>query len=96
MPDVIISRTPDKEFEVEVVESKRFNLNINPIYITMAAELRRDGARLTEAERRHCTPISRGPGSSFQISRSATGRCNTSRPRLLRHNASSWWTVRAT
>jgi RNA polymerase sigma-54 factor len=53
MADVIISRTPENEFDVEVVESKRFNVHINPMYITMAAELRGDGARLTDAERRH-------------------------------------------
>jgi len=49
VPDVIISSTPEDEFEVEVVESKRFNLRLNPMY----AKLRRDGALLTDEERRH-------------------------------------------
>jgi RNA polymerase sigma-54 factor len=53
LPDVIISRASENEFEVEVVESKRFKLRINPMYTTLAVELRRDGARLTDAERRH-------------------------------------------
>lgn len=52
LPDVIISER-DGEFEVEVVESKRFLLRVSPVYSQLGAELERDGERFNDDEKRH-------------------------------------------
>ncbi len=52
LPDVIISER-DGEFEVEVVESKRFLLRVSPVYSQLGAELERDGDRFSDDEKRH-------------------------------------------
>lgn len=52
IPDVIISRT-DNGFEVDVVESKRFLLRVNPLYTRLNSEIHRNGGNLTQEERRH-------------------------------------------
>jgi RNA polymerase sigma-54 factor len=51
-PDVII-REVDGELEVEVVESRRFFMRLNPLYGQMAAELRARQAPCSEDEKRH-------------------------------------------
>lgn len=51
-PDVIITER-EGEFEVEVVESKRFYLRVSPLYQQLAAELSRDPNKFSEDERRH-------------------------------------------
>ena len=51
-PDVIIKEV-DGQFEVEVVESKRFFLRLNPLYGQMATQLRSRAIRVSEDEKRH-------------------------------------------
>ena len=51
LPDVIITRT-EGDFEVEVVESRRFMLRVNPMYTKMATDLPRNGD-LSADEKRH-------------------------------------------
>jgi len=52
IPDVVISSGPD-EFEVEVVESRRFVLRVNPMYTRLSADLHRSTASMNPDERRH-------------------------------------------
>lgn len=52
LPDVIITER-DGEFDVEVVESKRFLLRVSPVYSQISADLERDGDRYSEDEKRH-------------------------------------------
>jgi RNA polymerase sigma-54 factor len=52
IPDVVISRGPD-EFEVEVVESRRFQLRVNPMYTRLSADLQRSSAAMNPDEKRH-------------------------------------------
>jgi RNA polymerase sigma-54 factor len=52
VPDVVISKGPDG-FEIEVVESKRFMLRVNPTYTRLSAELHRRSADMSPAERKH-------------------------------------------
>jgi RNA polymerase sigma-54 factor len=52
LPDVIISER-DGQFEVEVVESKRFLLRVSPVYSQISADLERDGERYSNDEKRH-------------------------------------------
>jgi RNA polymerase sigma-54 factor len=52
LPDVIISRGEDG-LEVEVVESKRFMLRINPMYSRLNGELHRQGGSFSSDERKH-------------------------------------------
>jgi RNA polymerase sigma-54 factor len=52
LPDVIIGER-DGQFEVEVVESKRFLLRVSPVYAQLAADLERDGERYSDEEKRH-------------------------------------------
>src|SRR5919201_4878374 len=52
IPDVVISRGPD-EFEVEVVESRRFVLRVNPMYTRLSADLHRSSALMNPDEKRH-------------------------------------------
>ena len=52
IPDVVISRGPD-EFEVEVVESRRFVLRVNPMYTRLSADLHRSSAVMNPEEKRH-------------------------------------------
>src|SRR5919199_1860934 len=52
IPDVVISRGPD-EFEVEVVESRRFVLRVNPMYTRLSADLHRSSAAMNPDEKRH-------------------------------------------
>lgn len=57
LPDVIISKRlladGTHTYEVEVVESKRFFLNINPSYAQLYAEMGSHQAALSENDRRH-------------------------------------------
>jgi RNA polymerase sigma-54 factor len=53
LPDVIISHDERENFDVEVIESKRFFLRITPLYQQLAANLEREPERFTEDERRH-------------------------------------------
>lgn len=52
IPDVVISHGPDG-FEVEVVESRRFVLRINPMYTRLSADLHRSSATMNPDEKRH-------------------------------------------
>src|ERR1051326_6371507 len=52
-PDVTITRGQDGTFEVDVVESRRFELRINPIYIRLAADVSRSAAKLNADEMKH-------------------------------------------
>jgi RNA polymerase sigma-54 factor len=52
IPDVIISKGPD-DFEVEVVESRRFVLRVNPMYTRLSADLHRSSAAMNPDEKRH-------------------------------------------
>ncbi len=52
LPDVIISER-DGQFDVEVVESKRFLLRVSPVYSQISADLERDGERYSDDEKRH-------------------------------------------
>jgi RNA polymerase sigma-54 factor len=51
-PDVLI-REIDGKLEVEVVESRRFFMKLNPLYNQMASELRTRHAACSEDEKRH-------------------------------------------
>ncbi|MBI4493143.1 MAG: RNA polymerase factor sigma-54 [Chloroflexi bacterium] len=52
LPDVII-RTTESGLEVEVVESRRFVLRVNPVYTRLNTELHRDGMDLSSDDKRH-------------------------------------------
>ncbi|MGH2499949.1 MAG: RNA polymerase factor sigma-54 [Candidatus Limnocylindria bacterium] len=58
-PDVIISRNDQGSFEVEVIESRRFSLRVNPVYRQLVAELQAaraagsSSARMSDEERHH-------------------------------------------
>jgi RNA polymerase sigma-54 factor len=52
IPDVVISPGPE-DFEVEVVESRRFVLRVNPMYTRLSADLHRAGAAMNPDEKRH-------------------------------------------
>ncbi len=52
IPDVVISTGPE-DFEVEVVESRRFVLRVNPMYTRLSADLHRSSASMNPDERRH-------------------------------------------
>ena len=58
-PDVIINRTEKGDFEVEVIESRRFSLRVNPVYRQLVGQLqaaRSAGAAaptMTDDERQH-------------------------------------------
>lgn len=52
LPDVIITER-DGQFDVEVVESKRFLLRVSPVYSQISADLERDGERYSDDEKRH-------------------------------------------
>jgi len=51
-PDVIIKEV-DGELEVEVVESRRFFMRVNPLYSQMAADLKARSVACSEDERKH-------------------------------------------
>ncbi len=51
LPDVIITRG-EEDFEVEVVESRRFMLRVNPMYTRISSELPKNGT-LSSEEKRH-------------------------------------------
>jgi RNA polymerase sigma-54 factor len=51
-PDVII-REVEGELEVEVVESRRFFMKLNPMYSQMASEFRSKAAHYSEEDKRH-------------------------------------------
>jgi RNA polymerase sigma-54 factor len=51
-PDVII-RDVDGELQVEVVESRRFFMRLNPLYDRMALDLRNKSASFSEDDKRH-------------------------------------------
>jgi RNA polymerase sigma-54 factor len=52
IPDVVISQGPD-DFEVEVVESRRFVLRVNPMYTRLSADLHRSSGSMNPDEKRH-------------------------------------------
>jgi RNA polymerase sigma-54 factor len=52
-PDVTITRGTDDEFEIEVIESRRFVLRINPMYTRLAADLHRSSASMNTDEKKH-------------------------------------------
>src|SRR4051794_4300842 len=52
IPDVVIAKGVD-EFEVEVVESRRFVLRVNPMYTRLSADLHRSSAAMNPDEKRH-------------------------------------------
>jgi RNA polymerase sigma-54 factor len=52
LPDVIINRTPE-DFELDVVESKRFFLRISPMYAQLGNTAPREEQPLNTDERRH-------------------------------------------
>jgi RNA polymerase sigma-54 factor len=58
-PDVIIVKDEDGAFKVEVIESRRFSLRVNPVYRQLVGQLqaaRREGTAatpMTEQERQH-------------------------------------------
>jgi RNA polymerase sigma-54 factor len=52
VPEVIITRKQD-DFEIEVVDSKRFYLRIDPAYAQLAAVARRDRRAVSPDERKH-------------------------------------------
>jgi len=52
LPDVIITRR-DRGFEVDVVESKRFFLRINPLYRELMLRAQQEEARLNDNEKKH-------------------------------------------
>ena len=52
IPDVVISTGPE-DFEVEVVESRRFVLRVNPMYTRLSADLHRSSASMNPEEKRH-------------------------------------------
>ena len=52
-PDVMISRGAENTFEIEVVESRRFALRINPIYTRLAEDLRSRSASMSPDEKKH-------------------------------------------
>jgi RNA polymerase sigma-54 factor len=51
LPDVIIAKG-ESDFEVEVVESRRFMLRVNPMYTRISSELPKSGS-LSSEEKRH-------------------------------------------
>jgi RNA polymerase sigma-54 factor len=49
-PDVIITKSENGQYEVEVIESRRFSLRVNPVYRQLIAQLqaaRKDGSTST-------------------------------------------------
>ncbi|MDQ6672423.1 MAG: RNA polymerase factor sigma-54 [Chloroflexota bacterium] len=52
-PDVTISRGKDDAFEIEMVESRRFALRINPMYTRLAEDLRHPDACMNLDEKKH-------------------------------------------
>jgi RNA polymerase sigma-54 factor len=52
IPDVVINKGPH-DFEVEVVESRRFVLRVNPMYTRLSADLHRSSASMNPDEKRH-------------------------------------------
>lgn len=52
LPDVVIGET-EKGYEIEVVESKRFFLRLNPIYHQLSSELEMRPDQFNDDERRH-------------------------------------------
>jgi RNA polymerase sigma-54 factor len=52
VPDVVISKGAE-DFEVEVVESRRFVLRVNPMYTRLSADLHRSSASMNPDEKRH-------------------------------------------
>lgn len=54
LPDVIISLAENQEdYDIEVVESKRFFLRISPMYHQLLTDLEREPMRFSEDEKRH-------------------------------------------
>src|SRR4029077_9163369 len=51
-PDVVVTRRGDG-FEVDVVESHRFTLRVNPLYTRLATDLRLNGASMRPEEKQH-------------------------------------------
>src|SRR5919197_5622033 len=52
IPDVVIASGPE-DFEVEVVESRRFVLRVNPMYTRLSADLHRSNGDMTAEEKKH-------------------------------------------
>ncbi len=53
LPDVIINRKEDGSFEIDVVESKRFFLRINPMYAQLGGNMVKDTMALDADDRKH-------------------------------------------
>ncbi len=53
IPDVVITRAETGEFEIEVVESKRFMLRVNPMYTRLSTELHKSSGEMTMDEKKH-------------------------------------------
>jgi RNA polymerase sigma-54 factor len=51
-PDVTITKGPD-DFEIEVIESRRFALRVDPMYTRLAADLHRSSASMNSEEKKH-------------------------------------------
>jgi RNA polymerase sigma-54 factor len=52
VPDVVIAQGPSG-FEIEVVESRRFVLRVNPMYTRLSADLHRSNSSMSVDERKH-------------------------------------------
>jgi RNA polymerase sigma-54 factor len=49
----VIIREVDGELQIEVVESRRFFMRLNPLYGQMAADLRNRGSSISEDDKKH-------------------------------------------
>ena len=76
LPDVIIAKQ-DKGFEVDVVESKRFFLRINPLYRELMLRAQQEEAHLNDNEAASSS-TSPGPACSWPTSTSAGRPCSAS------------------
>lgn len=52
LPDVIISER-DGEFQIEVIESRRYFLKLNPLYLSLSNKLAKTSEETSEEEREH-------------------------------------------
>ena len=91
-PDVVITRRPDDQFEVEVIESRRFELRIDPTYTRLAAGLRAGSASLNQNELKMSSSTSGARSCSSLASISAVGRFCGSRHASLIGNERFWST----
>jgi RNA polymerase sigma-54 factor len=52
IPDVTISKTEDG-YEIDIVESRRFALRVNPMYTRLTADLRQSSGSMSAEEKKH-------------------------------------------